>query len=760
MNNKFLTWDIHYKCNYYCTYCFLHSEPETTNIESIYLKNDEWVKIWRLAYQKYGPCNISVTGGEPFIYPNFIDLISKLTDMHTFEFSTNLSWDVVEFARKVPPDKVKINSSFHPEFIVLEDFLKKITYLKENNYLVNITIVAYPPLLDSLFQYNEHIKKAGCFFILYPFRGLYENRVYPEGYTDKERAALNKLGLELRAADANINEPLLQKYKLREEYDRGKIKLVNSKTEKICYMGQRYAKLVPNGEAFRCCAAVNKEWGRLGNFIKGTFEFSAEPLICPDLNHCRCYKAMTVGDEEKWKKQWIDTSSIWKIEEEKKSLEKAKHLRDQGDIREGEKEIKELLKINPENVEAMVLLAELKLNQKDYNSCRDILNGITTNYPGSDYESWIYRILGRAFMELGVTGESAKEREVFLDKAGQYLESCLRLANEKNNLADRARGYYESAAFHLLREDYKMAKGNIGLALKYEPENEGFLRLKRRIEEQEIELALKQVNSSGKITFGWDLCYSCNYRCPYCGVWETQSNRDLFLSPEEWSVVWDRIFDNYGSCHIFMSGGEPSVYAGFSELVKRLTSKHSVEICTNLSWDVESLILDIPPGKLRIAPTFHPSQADFGDFFKKAVKAKDYLPNAQVYYVAYSGQQITEMSQRSKMLKEHGIALIPYPLRGNQAILNTEEEERIIREVSPYRGEKIEYQLKKISPKGKLCRAGQRYAVIRGGGAVDRCSQHHNGEVGNFLDKNFSLFDEARPCGKEYCPIESQWIIV
>lgn len=262
-----------------------------------------------------------------------------------------------------------------------------------------------------------------------------------------------------------------------------------------------------------------------------------------------------------------------------------------------------------------------------------------------------------------------------------------------------------------------------------------------------------------KHTFGWDLCHSCNYCCPYCGVWKDNPDKDIHLTVEEWDLIWSRLYDKYGSCHIYMSGGEPSVYPGFYDLVRRLSAKHSIEICTNLSWEVDKLIPEITPSRLKVAATFHPSQAKFEDFFQKTIKVRDYLPNAQVYYVAYSGQQIKEMPERSAMLKKHEVSLIPYPLRGDQVVLNTEEEEKIIREVSPYRGEKIEYQLKKISPKGKSCRAGQCYAVIRTDGRVDRCSQYHTGEVGNFFDKSFKLFDAARPCEKEYCPIESQWII-
>lgn len=262
-----------------------------------------------------------------------------------------------------------------------------------------------------------------------------------------------------------------------------------------------------------------------------------------------------------------------------------------------------------------------------------------------------------------------------------------------------------------------------------------------------------------KYTFGWDLCHTCNYRCPYCHVWEKHSPKDIMLDGPGWERIWGRIFDKYGSCHIYMSGGEPSHYPYFFDLVRRLTKKHSVEICTNLSWDVDKLIPEIPAGTLRVASTFHPAFAVFEDFFMKVVKIKGYLPNNQIYYVAYHGIQIKEMVERSRRLKERGINLIPLPLRGNQEVLNSEEEEKIIREVSPYKSDKIEYQLQKITPRGKLCRAGQRYAVIRAHGGVDRCSQCSIGEVGNITDEAFRLFDEPRACEKDYCPIESQWII-
>lgn len=232
----------------------------------------------------------------------------------------------------------------------------------------------------------------------------------------------------------------------------------------------------------------------------------------------------------------------------------------------------------------------------------------------------------------------------------------------------------------------------------------------------------------------------------------------MSLNAEQWGKLWHRLYTKYGSMHLFVSGGEPSTYPEFYELVRLLTKEHSLEICTNLSWDVERLVNDIPAGILKIAPTFHPTFADFEEFFAKSVGVKEYLPNYQIYYVAHPGQ-IKQMPERSRLFKQEGINLIPLPLRGDGYVLNSEEEKRIVEEVSPYRGNKIAYQLQKISPRGKLCRAGQHYAVIRSNGSVDRCSQYADGSVGKITDENFGFLDSPLPCEKDYCPIESQWIL-
>ena len=66
-------------------------------------------------------------------------------------------------------------------------------------------------------------------------------------------------------------------------------------------MGQMYTKILPNGNAYRCC--LQKPEGLLGNLIDGTFKFYEEPKICV-YDKCPCWVAMITNEEENWLFHW------------------------------------------------------------------------------------------------------------------------------------------------------------------------------------------------------------------------------------------------------------------------------------------------------------------------------------------------------------------------------------------------------------------------------------------------------------------------
>lgn len=267
----------------------------------------------------------------------------------------------------------------------------------------------------------------------------------------------------------------------------------------------------------------------------------------------------------------------------------------------------------------------------------------------------------------------------------------------------------------------------------------------------------------GQVTLGWDLTYVCNYRCPYCTVWDQPTKVKNTVA--KWVEIWERMHRLYGRCYIYMSGGEPSTYPYFVELIEALTPMHTVDTCTNLSWKVERAVPEISPEVFRISASFHPTQVPFEIFLPKAVYVREYLPwrpeGGAVYFVA-DPKQMDRMEFYREEFAKYGIAMVPLPLVVDQGIGNTEEEKHRIEAISPNRGapdHKLEYQLKTKGPNGRLCRAGHQYAMIRGDGMVDRCSRYTDRQVGNFLDPHFRLWRSPRPCYMDWCPYESQWIV-
>ncbi|MFA5163751.1 MAG: radical SAM protein [Patescibacteria group bacterium] len=284
----FFTWDIHYRCNYRCTYCNAPKPGQGGFIEARYLPIDKWLAIWGDIYERYGRCQIQLSGGEPFIYPGAMDLVIQLSKIHTLEFSTNFYWDIEPFIQNVSPDRARIGVSFHPEFADFGSFLDKALRLKRNGFEVWVNYVAYPALLKDMPGYKLEIERAGMHFSILPFTGQFEGRVFPGGYTEREMMVIN----EGYVAADEVNKKTI-------DWNMGEQK--NKTKGKLCRMGQMYGKIRPNGLVHRCCGTPASE---LGNIIDGTFKLSEEPLAC-ESEQCPCWRCMLVSDEGQWSTHWV-----------------------------------------------------------------------------------------------------------------------------------------------------------------------------------------------------------------------------------------------------------------------------------------------------------------------------------------------------------------------------------------------------------------------------------------------------------------------
>lgn len=255
-------------------------------------------------------------------------------------------------------------------------------------------------------------------------------------------------------------------------------------------------------------------------------------------------------------------------------------------------------------------------------------------------------------------------------------------------------------------------------------------------------------------SFGWDLIYDCNYRCQYCRIYKEKEHSSGIIPLAKWEEAWERIFRIYSECSIFLSGGEPSVYPDFYELIKILTPMHIVNICTNLSFDPEKLHLD---NKILISATFHPFNANSDEFVNKIVSLREYLD--RVNFLLYPGEVQNFLSMREKLLL-HNIPLHPIPARSfDEQPMNSPEELTLIREYFLDDSDESEEQLGflslKTSPAGRLCRAGYSYAMIRPDGFVTSCPLMKEEGLGSIFSKDFKFLEKPKICTSEKCFIPS-----
>lgn len=312
----FFTWDIHYACNYRCSYCFFHDTWEEEKKKNRYPGIARWKEIWDGIFRRYGGGHIHISGGEPFCYPDILELVEHLTKNFTVEFDTNLSFDVQEFMRRIGPQRVKFATAFHPQFADFEEYLKKVTMLKKAGYDLGVNFVAFPEQLKEMPYYKRKLEEVHISFDVMPFRGKYRGKEYPQGFTEEERKFIcevdprtaarqlreyaaapggNKDAAGPPAASANEGRP-------PQGQERPAHAQQNPHYGKTCRMGQMYAKIHANGNAYRCC--LIKEQSLLGNIIDGTFAFYEEAKVC-ELDKCPCWVAMIMQEEDNWMFHWI-----------------------------------------------------------------------------------------------------------------------------------------------------------------------------------------------------------------------------------------------------------------------------------------------------------------------------------------------------------------------------------------------------------------------------------------------------------------------
>lgn len=242
-------WVISLLCNFNCRYCVSHigSQRQVEDLSNKFIGFfDASGKRWLL----------HITGGEPFLYPNFVGLCGRLTQHHKINLNTNLSSPLVyDFARQIDPSKVTfINVGLHiverEKYGLVDDFVKKYRYLKNKGFSIFVSYVMHPTLFSRFKKDYEYFKSLGIIVSPKSLRGVFFGKRYPEAYAVAQKKTFIKLSL--RAEQEAENEKILTEPIINLSLDRNFVENSPKYKGKRCLAGKEFVRIFPDGKITRC----------------------------------------------------------------------------------------------------------------------------------------------------------------------------------------------------------------------------------------------------------------------------------------------------------------------------------------------------------------------------------------------------------------------------------------------------------------------------------------------------------------------------
>lgn len=153
LNLNHIKWNMNSQCNFQCHYCI--SAKDLNNNPTI--KPIDISKLSEALNFLKGNWHIGITGGEPFLEKDIIDICRVITKKHYLSLLTNLSTkNVYHFADHIDPNKViYINAAVHiiereKRDIKLNAYIEKMLYLQKKGFNINALYVAHPVLFDRI----------------------------------------------------------------------------------------------------------------------------------------------------------------------------------------------------------------------------------------------------------------------------------------------------------------------------------------------------------------------------------------------------------------------------------------------------------------------------------------------------------------------------------------------------------------------------------------------------------------------------------
>lgn len=270
-----VSWNMNTSCNYRCTYCtqrFLDDRGRWARDVPRFL--DAFARL-------PGPWEIKLSGGEPFVHPDFIDVVVGLrTIFRRVSVVTNFSADdalLAAFLAAAGDRLGLLSASLHLDYVALpgeprgdrrkpdhlDAFLARCARVLARlppGAALSVTAVATRKSLPELPALRQRFAAAGVPFKVQPEKQGREVIDYAP-HEIRELVALGGHNLTGHLAPDFGGQP--------------------------CWAGARYFIVDDRGDAYRCYPARRYRVEALGNLLDGTFSLAPSPTPCR-YRYCNC----------------------------------------------------------------------------------------------------------------------------------------------------------------------------------------------------------------------------------------------------------------------------------------------------------------------------------------------------------------------------------------------------------------------------------------------------------------------------------------
>lgn len=247
-------WVLLSACNFRCSYCFFPVSTLSAKIKT-YATPAQWRDIFRETGKTW---LLHITGGEPSLYPNFVELCDQLSQDHYLSINSNLTYpDIKAFTQKINPERIHfINASVHYEMRSKRDSLKvfseKVQLLQNARFNVLVSLVMTPYVLRNFPRIYQELEANGLHPIPKVIRGKNDGKNFPESYSSGEKHLIRHYILQAEKEYGEVIKNMMEQPSINMFSDHQFLEGIKDYRGRMCSAGFKFVVIAPNGTIIRC----------------------------------------------------------------------------------------------------------------------------------------------------------------------------------------------------------------------------------------------------------------------------------------------------------------------------------------------------------------------------------------------------------------------------------------------------------------------------------------------------------------------------